>query len=989
MCARSWLGASLGSAKRSRRRAPTRRPGRRMGSAGEALEYRLLLATVQVAASKDNTLYQSATGNLSNGAGEAFFVGATGTGSIRRGLIAFDVAAAVPAGATITAVDLQLHMSRTLAGSTSVALHRVLNDWGEGASDAFGNEGAGAPAAPGDATWVHTFFNTQLWTNQGGDFATTASASTIVNNVGFYHWTGAGLIADVEGWLEDPASNFGWEILGNETDAGSAKRFDSREAPLAANRPVLTITYTTAEQPSLSVSDVSVTEGDAGTVNADFTVSLSAPSGQTITVHYATADGSAVAPGDYTAVPDTILTFAPGETAKTVSVAVRGDTLDEPDETFTLNLSNPTNATIADGQGTGTITDDDPPPSVTLSLAGSPMAEAGGTATVTATLSVVSGQDVTVNLGFSGTATLTSDYTRSGASILIPAGSLSGSITLTAVQDALDELDETVVVDITGVTNGIEQETQQVTATITDDDPPPSVTLSLSESPMAEAGGAATVTATLSTASGQDVTVDLGFSGSAMLTADYTRSATSIVIPAGSLSGSITLSAVQDTLDEPDETIVVEITGVTNGTEDGTQQVTATITDDDPPPSVTLSLSDSPMAEASGVSTVTATLSVVSGQDVTVNLGFSGTATLTSDYTRSGASILIPAGSLSASLTLTAVQDTLDEADETIVIDISGVTNGTEDGTQQATAVITDDDPPPSVTLSLTGSPMAEAGGAATVTATLSTASGQDVTVDLGFSGTATTDADYTRSGASILVPAGSLSASVTLTAIQDDLDEPDETIVIEITGVTNGTEEGTQQVTAVITDDDQPAAPQLTGFSVQHGSMGRSFIRFVDLAFAESTGLEELVASVDDADPTNDRIRLIGLGLDGASSIPVPLATRLQAVDQVIEADFGPGGITGNPNSELGDGYYEFRLDLDGDGSFETLRRFHRLLGDVDGDQRVTADDINLITLTLGASGSNLNLDVNGDTVVSATDRRLARRAVGRRLTAGLPLDG
>jgi hypothetical protein len=113
---------------------------------------------------------------------------------------------------------------------------------------------------------------------------------------------------------------------------------------------------------------------------------------------------------------------------------------------------------------------DPPTPSVTLSLAGSPMPEAGGVATVTATLSSTYGQPVTVNLAFSGTAMLTSDYTRSGTSISIPSGSLSGSVTLTAVQDTLDEADETVVVDIDTVVNGTESGAQQVTAVIADDD---------------------------------------------------------------------------------------------------------------------------------------------------------------------------------------------------------------------------------------------------------------------------------------------------------------------------------------------------------------------------------------------------------------------------------------------------------------------------------------------------------------------------------------
>ena len=110
---------------------------------------------------------------------------------------------------------------------------------------------------------------------------------------------------------------------------------------------------------------------------------------------------------------------------------------------------------------------------------------------------------------------------------------------------------------------------------------------------------------------------------------------------------------------------------MTNGTEDGTQQVTATITDDDPAPTVSLSLAGSPLAEAGGVATVTATLSAVSGQDVTVDLGFSGHGRGERLHA-SGVQIVIAAGSTSGSVTLTAVQDALDEADETIVVDIAG-----------------------------------------------------------------------------------------------------------------------------------------------------------------------------------------------------------------------------------------------------------------------------------------------------------------------------
>ncbi|HVS11273.1 MAG TPA: hypothetical protein VMS76_15495, partial [Planctomycetota bacterium] len=112
---------------------------------------------VIVPASKDNTLYQSPTGSLSNGAGPNFFAGRDGTGGIKRAVIAFDVAAHVPAGSRIDAARLVLTLSATVAGPKNVGLHALLADWGEGTSVAGFGGGGGAAATPGDATWLHTF----------------------------------------------------------------------------------------------------------------------------------------------------------------------------------------------------------------------------------------------------------------------------------------------------------------------------------------------------------------------------------------------------------------------------------------------------------------------------------------------------------------------------------------------------------------------------------------------------------------------------------------------------------------------------------------------------------------------------------------------------------------------------------------------------------------------------------------------------------------
>ena len=200
-------------------------------------------ATISIMPSKDNTLYEydPAEGDHSNGAGFHFFAGENGMGELRRGVLAFDIAGSVPPGSTITAVSLTMNMSMTPAGALTVELHKLLADWGEGTSHAPMGEGDGAPATPNDATWRHRFFDSIFWTTQGGDFSATVSASQSVGGTGQYTWSSAQMVADVQSWLDNPASNFGWLVLGDETGGATAKRFDTRES---ANPPMLTIQFT-------------------------------------------------------------------------------------------------------------------------------------------------------------------------------------------------------------------------------------------------------------------------------------------------------------------------------------------------------------------------------------------------------------------------------------------------------------------------------------------------------------------------------------------------------------------------------------------------------------------------------------------------------------------------------------------------------------------------------------------------------------------------
>lgn len=216
--------------------------------------------TATLSALQDATIYQELTGSgaeKGNGLGQFLFAGNNAGNSKRRALLEFDVAGSIPAGSTINSVTLSLFMDQTIAGAQTVSLKKALESWTEGPTDPpdlgpTQNEGVGAAAAAGDVTFVHRTFNTTTWGTLGGTFAVGASASTSVGAVGSYSWTG--MTADVQDWLDNPSTNFGWFLLGNETAAITAKRFRSSENPSTlGGQPLLTIDFTPIPEPSTAL----------------------------------------------------------------------------------------------------------------------------------------------------------------------------------------------------------------------------------------------------------------------------------------------------------------------------------------------------------------------------------------------------------------------------------------------------------------------------------------------------------------------------------------------------------------------------------------------------------------------------------------------------------------------------------------------------------------------------------------------------------------
>ena len=225
----------------------------------------LIAATVELTPIKDNTLYEPIAkdgfADVSNALGTNMFTGkvkdadadptAGFRAAVRRAVLAFDIAAAVPAGATIDSVQLTLTMNKAPSSTNyTTTLHRLLANWGEGTSNT-GNSrtGRGEPATANDATWNHTFFSSQFWSTPGGDYSATVSASRSVGGTGSYNWgSTSAMVADVQLWLDNPSQNFGWIVIGDESQIESAKRFATREdtGGGGANKPKLIVNYSTA-----------------------------------------------------------------------------------------------------------------------------------------------------------------------------------------------------------------------------------------------------------------------------------------------------------------------------------------------------------------------------------------------------------------------------------------------------------------------------------------------------------------------------------------------------------------------------------------------------------------------------------------------------------------------------------------------------------------------------------------------------------------------
>lgn len=603
--------------------------------------------------------------------------------------------------------------------------------------------------------------------------------------------------------------------------------------------------------PALSISDPNVAEGNSGTTTLLFDVALSAASGRQVTVDYATADQTASAGSDYGARFGT-LTFAPGETLKTIAVTVNGDGTAEANETMRVLLTSPSHASIADAQGIGTIDNDDGPPSISIADV-TTIEGNSGTSTATLAIALTNPSSATVTVDWAtnaNTASSGSDFTSGSGTVTFLPGDTSETITVTIQGDTTVESNETFYVNLTSPTNGTVADAQ-ATVTIADDDGSPSLTIS--NIAVDEGAGTATLTVLLAPSSAQTVTVNASTSaGTASAGADYTTTNTALTFTPGQTSQPVTVPIAGDLVTEGAETFSVTLdTPVNAAIANGT--ATVTIVDDDPTPHLTIT--DANVIEGNAGTTpaaFTVTLSHASASTVTVNwTAAAGSAASGSDFAAASGSLTFNPNQTSKPVTVLVNGDTNDEADETFFVTLSSPSNATI-AKAHGTATIADDDGTPSLVIGDATLVEGDSGsGDLIFTVTLAGATAQTVSVGYATAnGTATAGSDYAATSGMLTFFPGTVTQHVHVPTIGDASVESDETLFVNLSGASNATISDNQATGTIANDDTAAAVPSIsiTDATLAEGNAGTTNATFnvtlsvattnaVDVQYATSNG--------------------------------------------------------------------------------------------------------------------------------------------------------
>ena len=593
-------------------------------------------------------------------------------------------------------------------------------------------------------------------------------------------------------------------------------------------------------EPGVSVSSSTVVEGNAGIANALFSIRLSSPSSQTVTVNYSTADGTGLAGRDYLPTNGTVV-FLPGTVLQNIFVPVVGSTLSESNKTFLVDLSNPVNAAVANGPGIGTILDTHPPPALFINDVTVTEGDIGTTdATFIVRLSTASGKTVTVNYSTaSGTAVANLDFVPAHGTLIFPPGVTNQQLAVPIIGDTLSEYTESFLVNLSSPTNAILAHPQGV-CTILDNDPNPSLAIGNATLPEGNVGLADAIFAvSLSAPSGKTITVNYSTAnGTAVAGRDFVPLSGTLIFPAGTTSQLIRVGVIGNTFSESNEVFWVNLTNAFNATIAVSQGV-GTILDDDPFPA--LSISDATVLEGN-IGTVNAVFSVrlsaQSGRLVTVDYATGdGSALAGLDYVATNGTVTFPPGTILQNVFVPVIGDFLNESNETFVVSLANPVN-VRLARAQAVGLILDNDPPP--TLSINDVTVTESGlsfpppppqpresgfpgnnSEAMFTVRLSAASGKTVTINYATAnGTALSNLDYLPVQGTLIFLPGVTNQTLAVRIIGDTLSENADTFLVNLSSPTNAILAHPQGIGTILNNVPFPSLA-ISDATVTEGNLG------------------------------------------------------------------------------------------------------------------------------------------------------------------------
>jgi hypothetical protein len=456
------------------------------------------------------------------------------------------------------------------------------------------------------------------------------------------------------------------------------------------------VTLTVPTVPDISITPVTLPEGNSGPNPFVFTVTLSNPTIQPVTVDFFTQDGTAQAGSDYTAASGTIL-FNPGETQKTITVTVNGDTAPENDETFVVQLANPQNATLAaPTNAVGTILDDDTPAAVQFSAPTFVVSEGAAFAVLTVTRTR-SSTPLTVDFSTSpGSATADVDYQSTTGTVSFAAGQPAALLQIPIINDRIFEGDETFNVTLSNVQapppGGFLGSPVTTTVTIQDNDPAPVISINDATAPEG-AGSMMVFTVTIPNPSSLPVTVPFSTQdGTALAGQDYVATSGTLTFAPGDTTKTVNVPLIDDAVAEPAELFFLNLGTPTNGTV-GRAQATGTIPTD--AGTFVFDQASYTVSEVAGGINVTVLRTLGADGDINVNYATAdGAARAGADYIATSGTLTIPAGQTSAVINIPIVNDRHFEPTEDFSISLSSPSGFAALGTPStATISILDDDP--------------------------------------------------------------------------------------------------------------------------------------------------------------------------------------------------------------------------------------------------------------------------------------------------------